>query len=187
MEDILGFLFIIIMAVVSAANKKNKKKQQEVGRKAAREAIAAKGPKMVSPAESASLADAAAAGAAALHDSAAHEMTARPGSIAEATHEGLHPCDEHSDAPAEAAQPSVQPAMHLDQSTTPVRGSLNEDTHEGLHPCGEHERGMTRSDSLLGEEPEEESGIRLDWSGDSMVKAFIMQEVLTRPCMRKRA
>jgi len=32
----------------------------------------------------------------------------------------------------------------------------------------------------------EESGLTLDWSGENMVKAFVMQEVLKRPCERAR-
>ena len=35
--------------------------------------------------------------------------------------------------------------------------------------------------------PVEKPGLQLEWTGENMVKAFIMQEVLTRPCQRRRA
>ncbi len=100
----------------------------------------------------------------------------QPSPMGEMTHEGIHPCEEHGMPPKQLAM-EVQPA--------PVTGSLPETTHEGEHPCDMHNAAP-----LAAPEPapvEEQPGLQLDWTGDSMVKAFIMQEVFTRPCQRRRA
>lgn len=100
----------------------------------------------------------------------------QPSPMGEMTHEGIHPCEEHGMPPEQLAM-EVQPA--------PVSGSLPETTHEGEHPCDVHNAAPLAAPSP--EPVEEQPGLHLDWTGDSMVKAFIMQEVLTRPCQRKRA
>ena len=52
--------------------------------------------------------------------------------------------------------------------------------------------GVQRTESKPVPRPEpitppvtEKPGLTLEWNGESMVKAFIMQEVLTRPCERR--
>lgn len=100
----------------------------------------------------------------------------QPSPMGEMTHEGIHPCEEHG-MPPEQLTMNLQPA--------PVSGSLPETTHEGAHPCDIHNAAPLTVPEITPKE--EQPGLQLDWTGDSMVKAFIMQEVLTRPCQRKRA
>ena len=86
----------------------------------------------------------------------------------------------------QVAQPRVKARVEVREKPTAVTGSLGEDTHEGLHPCDEHEDEPLQDAAPLLPVPVEEPGIRLEWSGENMVRAFIMQEVLTRPCDRRR-
>lgn len=100
----------------------------------------------------------------------------QPSPMGEITHEGIHPCAEHGMPPEQQAM-DLQPAH--------VSGSLPETTHEGAHPCDIHNAAPLTVPEIAPKE--EQPGLQLDWTGDSMMKAFIMQEVLTRPCQRKRA
>lgn len=81
------------------------------------------------------------------------------------------------------AAPAIQPERE------PVLGSLNTDTWEGVDPCHEEQFEEEGEDEgvILKEETEETAALQLEWKGEEMVKAFIMQEVLTRPCQRRRA
>ena len=78
-------------------------------------------------------------------------------------------------------------------------GSMQADSHEGMDPCHESELGEVRmpstySDRIINRSLEEEEepqvaapAIDLDWEDSKgLVKAFVMQEVLTRPCDRRR-
>lgn len=100
----------------------------------------------------------------------------QPSPMGEMTHEGIHPCAEHG-MPPEQLTMDLQPA--------PISGSLPETTHEGEHPCDVHYAAPLAVPEIAPRE--EQPGLQLDWTGDSVMKAFIMQEVLTRPCQRKRA
>ena len=53
---------------------------------------------------------------------------------------------------------------------------------EGKDPCHEDELTLERT---YAEAPQQQGGLTFDWSGESMVKAFVMQEVLTRPSQRR--
>lgn len=64
-------------------------------------------------------------------------------------------------------------------------GSMLADTHEGEDPCHEDQLRAVPA-PVLSPTPEERPGLTLDWNGENMVKAFVMQEVLTRPCQRRR-
>lgn len=99
--------------------------------------------------------------------------------MGEKTHEGIHPCDEHDTTHL------VQ--MQMDLPPAPVSGSLPDETHEGEHPCPVHNAAPLAAMEPVMPVAEEKPGLQLNWTGDEMVKAFIMQEVLTRPCQRKRA
>lgn len=63
-------------------------------------------------------------------------------------------------------------------------GSLNVVSPEGKDPC--HEEQM-QPRTAFPETEENDVSLDLDWSADGMVKAFIMQEVLTRPAKRRMA
>ncbi len=189
-EDFLGFVFVII-AVVSAISKNNKKKQQAQGRKAAQQAQASKPKQNRAPYSMEALqswfeenAQTQPAEQAKPQEPA---VAASTGSIKEITHEGVHPCDVHPDAPKQVVQPRIQTRVQVTERPQVVLGSMGVDTHEGIHPCDEHEDEVLQSGKPLIAMPVEKPGIQLDWTGENMVKAFIMQEVLTRPCQRRRA
>lgn len=195
-EDLLGIVFVII-AIVSSIAKSNKKKQQAQGKKAAQQAQANKPKTNRAPysmeslqglfdelSQAASDKEAKPVQAAVPQEGASAAST---GSIKEQTHEGVHPCDVHSSAPKQVAQPRVQTRVQVTEKPQVVLGSMGVDSHEGIHPCDEHEDELLQSDRPLVPVPVEKPGIQLEWTGDNMVKAFIMQEVLTRPGQRRRA
>lgn len=86
-----------------------------------------------------------------------------------------------SDVPGQAIMPTVHAHVQPDCETHDAPGSLGVVSSEGKDPC--HEDQLTDLRSSL-ESPAEEGGLTLTWSGENMVKAFIMQEVLARPCQR---
>lgn len=118
--------------------------------------------------------------------------------------------------PAQAAQPDTkkaapdlppmqgerphQPAPHVHElkpriAVTPhtpdvFAGSLNAETGEGFDPChGEElqpmvEPCMMAPQSVSPAPPS--SGLRLNWTGDEMMRAVVMQEILQRPVSRRR-
>lgn len=86
------------------------------------------------------------------------------------------------DMPVQAA-PAVHPHLEPDCETHDApSGSLGVTSAEGKDPC--HEAQLTHPRTIQ-EPAHEEPGITFDWSGENMVKAFVMQEVLTRPCQRQ--
>ncbi|MBQ7138579.1 MAG: hypothetical protein IJO39_06275 [Clostridia bacterium] len=92
--------------------------------------------------------------------------------------------------PMEAAVPQqvIAPTVHThvqpdcDTHDAP-NGSLGVTTSEGKDPC--HEPQLTHARSVLEHDTEVEGGLTFDWLGQNMVKAFVMQEILTRPCQRQ--
>ncbi len=86
-----------------------------------------------------------------------------------------------------ASAPAMAPQVHThyqpdcDTHDAPS-GSLSVTSTEGKDPC--HEAQLTHARSFQ-EPAQEEPGMTFDWSGENMVKAFVMQEVLTRPCQRQ--
>ena len=91
----------------------------------------------------------------------------------------------------EPAREAIAPRVHVHTAPAcPVDdnvGSLHYQSTEGVDPC--HEEQLP---SMHAPRPEpvtppvtEKPGLALEWTGESMVKAFIMQEVLTRPCERR--
>ena len=78
---------------------------------------------------------------------------------------------------------TAEPLVHAHDAdpcqTHNVPGSFAEgNATEGLDPCHD-------GSSITASAADAGSGLNLDWSADSMVKAFVMQEVLTRPCQRR--
>ena len=88
-----------------------------------------------------------------------------------------------SDVPGQVIAPTVHAHVQPDCSTHDQPGSLGVTSLEGRDPCHEEQLTHVRSEA---EPVQEAPALTLDWSGDSMVKAFIMQEVLTRPAHRAR-
>lgn len=86
--------------------------------------------------------------------------------------------------PSPALAPTVHPHIQPDCDTHDVPGSLGVTSMEGKDPCHEDELTLERT---IATPANPEGGLQLEWSGENMVKAFIMQEVLTRPAQRRRA
>ena len=86
--------------------------------------------------------------------------------------------------PSPALAPTVHPHIQPDCDTHDVPGSLGVTSMEGKDPCHEDELTLERT---VATPAKPEGGLQHEWSGENMVKAFIMQEVLTRPAQRRRA
>ena len=91
-----------------------------------------------------------------------------------------------SPAPAEAAAQVIAPMVHPhlvpDCATHDQPGSLGVASLEGKDPCHAQQLTHPRTEEAPAQE---EAGLTFDWSGENLVKAFVMQEVLTRPCHRQ--
>ena len=86
--------------------------------------------------------------------------------------------------PQQVIAPTVHTHVQPDCDTHDApNGSLGVTTSEGKDPC--HEPQLTHARSVLEHATEVEGGLTFDWSGQNMVKAFVMQEILTRPCQRQ--
>ena len=84
--------------------------------------------------------------------------------------------------PLTTAQPTVHTHLAPDCDTHDAPGSLDYRSPEGKDPCHVDQLPSTRDP--LSEPVAAEAGLQLDWTGENLVKAFVMQEVLTRPCQR---
>ena len=85
--------------------------------------------------------------------------------------------------PARAFAPTVHPHIEPDCDTHDVPGSLGVTSMEGKDPCHVEQLTHKRTEDEPAEV--EQGGLTFDWSGENLVKAFVMQEVLTRPCDRR--
>ncbi len=88
-------------------------------------------------------------------------------------------------------RPSIAPRVHTHVApggpAHDVQGSMEFKSTEGVDFCHEDmlpDVEQERPDFSLPED--ERPGLNLQWTGDAMVKSFIMSEVLTRPCQRRR-
>lgn len=92
------------------------------------------------------------------------------------------PAPSASDVPDQVIVPTVHAHVEPDCDTHDAPGSLGQTSSEGKDPC--HEEQLTHVRTI--EEPaSEQGGLVFNWSGENMMKAVIMQEVLTRPCQRR--
>lgn len=88
-----------------------------------------------------------------------------------------------SDIPGQVIAPTVHTHVQPDCETHDApSGSLYVTTDEGKDPC--HEPQLTHARSNQEPAEQEEGSLTFDWSGENMVKAFVMQEILTRPASR---
>lgn len=87
-----------------------------------------------------------------------------------------------ADVPGQVIMPTVHAHIKPDCDTHDRPGSLGVTSMEGKDPCHEDELTLTRTTA---EAPQPEGGLTFNWTGDSMVKAVVMQEVLTHPCQRR--
>lgn len=109
-------------------------------------------------------------------------------------------------AAGSAAPPAMQgelphmPAPHVHELKPQVvvtphtpdifSGSMNASTGEGFDPCHEEELTPQREPCMVAPRPAPPqpapAPLSLSWTGDEMVKAVVMQEILRRPCERQR-
>ena len=156
MDDFLGVVLVII-AVVSAISKNAKKKKAQEQSRQIRTAV----PKM----------------------EAVPKDTQKPAPAAE---ESMLP-PEMPAAPVvrQEIAPRVETRVRVSPHMEDYEGSLHAESTEGIDPCHEEQLSERPAPQLV-PMPVEAPGIRLDWTGENMVKAFIMQEVLQRPCDRRK-
>lgn len=159
--DLFTLLFIGWILKKIFANKKKAEQKKQAQRKAMDEAFSANASRTATPKPAQTMLPPLSG----LHDTpAAPKVTMAPTVAQPQVHTHLAPdCDEHDRT-----------------------GSLGVKTLEGKDTCHEDQLAPVNAPRPTISFPKEEPGLQLDWSGDSMVKAFVMQEVLTRPCDRRR-
>lgn len=89
--------------------------------------------------------------------------------------------------PAHAAKPKVHEHLAAEcDLDAELQGSIGYDSPEGRDKC--HEDELFPAHEKRPEAPHEkvQSGLKLDFSPNAMVQAMVMQEVLTRPCERRK-
>ena len=85
----------------------------------------------------------------------------------------------------------LQPQVAVTPHTPDIfSGSMNASTGEGFDPCHEEELTPQREPCMVAPRPAPPqpapAPLSLSWTGDDMVKAVVMQEILRRPCERQR-
>lgn len=162
MEDLFPIVFLIIGIVTSVMSSKKQKEQRE---RQKAERMAAARPKPAAPAR-----------------------PAAPAPKAEQLSMGsVLPPREGDNRPV--GERVIKPQVHVhydpDCDTHDAPGSLNAASTEGKDDCHEEQlSGMrTAPAEEVGEAP---AGLTLQWSANELVRAVVMQEVLTRPSQRRR-
>lgn len=167
MEDLFGALFAFIVVVISVAVKSSKTKVSSTTSRNPEER------KMVEDVVNAMFNQ--------------PSKPAQPVRVQKAQTPAATPVVQAQPTVQQSAQPKVHthlaPACDLDAD---LSGSMRYDSPEGIDKCHEDELRPVNQ-PLQAEEPvQEKSGLALDFSPDAMVQAIVMQEVLTRPCDRRR-
>ena len=93
--------------------------------------------------------------------------------------EGVDPCHEH-----ELRGPNLKPSIY-GSARAPYTGSLAANTGEGIDPC--HKEQSDFMTVLETEDVSTEAGapaLAFGWTAPEIQKAFVMQEILRRPCDR---
>ena len=93
----------------------------------------------------------------------------------------------HAHTTVHATQPKVHEhlAAECDRDAE-LQGSMAYDSPEGRDDCHADELLPVHENRPELPHEEEHSGLKLDFSPNAMVQAMVMQEVLTRPCERRR-
>lgn len=97
------------------------------------------------------------------------------------------PTPAHAHTTVHAAQPKVHEHLAAEcDLDAELQGSIGYDSPEGRDKC--HEAELFPAHEKRPETPHEEvqPGLKLDFSPNAMVQAMVMQEVLTRPCERRK-
>lgn len=157
MEDLFPILIVIIGAVVSMVSSSKKEKEKQAAKQRHQAAAAAR--------------------IQAAQQKLRQQAAAQP---ARAAQPKVTPPS--ADLPVQAIVPTVHAHLQPDCAAHDKPGSLGAASLEGKDPC--HEEQLTHVRTTEEHAPEA-GGLTLDWSGEGLVKAFVMQEVLTRPCERR--
>lgn len=163
MDDIMGLVFVVI-AIVSAISKANKSKTkaENARQKHIQQTYRSAAPKPAAPA-----APAVPAAPDAKQISMAAMLPPREGS----------------------SNPVMQPQVHVHLEpacdTHDAPGSLGVTSTEGKDACHEEQMSSMRASTIPAASQESRPALALDWTSDSLVKAVVMQEVLTRPSQRQ--
>lgn len=156
MDNLFPFIFVIIAIVSSISSAVKKERAQKAAEERRRAASPVK-PK--TPPQKPS------------HPYAAAQQTVMPPMA-------------FGDVPGQVITPTVHTHVQPDCATHAApSGSLSYISSEGKDPCHADQLTHRRSEP---EHAQEQPGLTLDWSGENLVKAFVMQEVLTRPGNRTR-
>ncbi len=158
MEELIPVLFIIIGAIASIVSSSKKEKERKEAKE--RHQAAAK----------------------ARLEAAAKKMQAKSEPPRVPIQPSVAVPMSFSDVPGQVIAPTVHAHVQPDCETHDAPGSLGVASTEGKDPC--HEEQLTHARSFA-EPAQENAPLTLEWSGENMVKAFVMQEVLTRPCQRR--
>ena len=93
----------------------------------------------------------------------------------------------HAHTTVHATQPKVHEhlAAECDRDAE-LQGSMAYDSPEGRDNCHADELLPVHENRPELPHAEEHAGLKLDFSPNAMVQAMVMQEVLTRPCERRK-
>ena len=95
------------------------------------------------------------------------------------------PMPAHAHTTVHAAKPKVHEHLAAEcDLDAELQGSIGYDSPEGRDKC--HEDELFPAHEKRPEAPHEEVRSGLDFSPNAMVQAMVMQEVLTRPCERRK-
>lgn len=89
--------------------------------------------------------------------------------------------------PMTPMQPTIHPHVAPECETHDAPGSLGVTSLEGKDPCHEQQLAPGKRPRPDFDDPQTEvPGLTFDWTGENMVKAVVLQEVLQRPAQRHR-
>ncbi len=186
MEDMIGFVVMIFIAIVAAVEQKQKKKKTQSKRPVSMDAYAATTQKAREKAVSDTK----------HRQEYRQKLEARRDELRAQMRQGEAPHEPHPlVAPTVDSNhvrvSTVQPRMQVTPHTEDMfAGSMNAATDEGEDPCHEDDLPPAVNPCELSPRAVQPapatSGLNLTWTGDAMVKAVVMQEILTRPCQRAR-
>lgn len=157
MEELFPVLIIIIGAIVSISNSSKKEKEKQAAKQRHQAAAAAR-------------------------IQAAQQKLRQQAAAQPARHAQPKVTPPSADLPGQVIVPTVHTHLQPDCSVHDQTGSMDYVSTEGKDPC--HAAQLTHVRTAVETAPEA-GGLTLDWSGEGLVKAFVMQEVLKRPCERR--
>ena len=103
------------------------------------------------------------------------------------TQQPLQPMAAQPPKPAPTvAAPRVHTHLAPDCDRDEPSGSMDFVSTEGVDPCHDDALPDRHEPRPIDAVAQEKPGLTLNWTGDALVRSVIMQEVLTRPCQRRR-